>query len=68
MIRMPSTEPWASITNVKLDKEDAELLDRCVEAEKLPKIEIFRRALRVFAKQTLQQDDVKPVTDTSVAS
>jgi len=53
---MPSTETptWASVTNVKLDAEDTALLDRCVEAEKLPKSEILRRALRAFAKQTLE--------------
>ena len=49
----PAVPPWVSVTQLRLDADDSELLERCAAAEKLPKVEILRRALRHFARQTL---------------
>jgi hypothetical protein len=63
---------WAYVTQLKLDEEDSKLLGKCAEAEKLPKVEILRRALRYFAKQTLPPGSSPQSADqsqeTSVAS
>jgi hypothetical protein len=57
---------WAYSTQLKLDAEDSELLEKCAEAEKLPKVEILRRSLRQFAKQRLTAESTEQ--QASVAS
>ena len=64
---------WVYTTQLKLDEDDSKLLDQCATEEKLPKVEILRRALRHFAKHTLPESEEstpeQPVAEaTSVAS
>ncbi len=42
---------------IELDAEDAALLERLSGREKLPNVEILRRALREVARRQLPQED-----------